>query len=138
MAEQTKETGRAGNQRGKSIANIVAGRLGATKLRKGVNEYQLDGKRLNIKSTSRENGLIIVYNSVIERIDYVLVILRKDHSHYDLFMLETSSFVEKSKPGTSSKRGIARYLSGAQCRETARHIGIVQIDPAEIGAADFV
>ncbi len=127
---QNRETGRQGNQNGYRNADALGERLGATRLSKQSNAFEMRGQRVLLKTGERG---AVVSGETLKRVEAVIYGFL-DRDRWAAYELKPQSFRAHGVPSLSeSHRGRDfRQLSKTQCRELGRQILPASPAPAAV------
>lgn len=127
---QNRETGRQGHENGYRNADTIGERLGAKRLSKQSNEFDMRGRHVLLKTGDRG---AVVSGETLKRVEAVIYGFQ-DHDRWTAFELAPEVFRAHGVPSLSaSHRGRDyRQLSKTQCRELGRQILPASPAPAAV------
>ncbi len=105
---QNQSTGAEANAFGRVSAAKIAQAIGATLTRKGSNEATLAGKRVVIKSASRNTSSVGVSLKMLPTLDEVIGAFEQDDGAFVLFTLDADIYGKHQIPTRSQGRSAGR------------------------------
>jgi hypothetical protein len=98
---QDRETGAAGNAFGRETAPRIAQALGASRISKSSNEFELKGRRLAIKCARVDTSSVGVTYKMLDRIEAVLGAFEEPDGRFGIYEISAAEFRERMRPSRS-------------------------------------
>ena len=127
---QDQESGAAAAKWGREVGPLIAKKFGAEQIRPNVNEFLLDGQRIALKTASRTNNQIGVYNSVRDRVKYIWGAFEKDSGLFEVYELTPTVWKKHAREAvqSSANHGKLTLMNHATFKElSTRKVGELYI-----------
>jgi hypothetical protein len=98
---QDSETGRKGSEYGLTCGHKIIAALGGTPIRRGSNEFRLNGELLSLHCAHKGNGSVGVTYKMLERVDAVLAAFEQPDESYLILRLSQKQYKRNMQPTRS-------------------------------------
>jgi hypothetical protein len=126
--KQNRETGAEAAAFGHHAAALIGAKIGAKKLRSQSNEFELNGRRVTIRTARRGNNQVGVLYAMLKRVQSVVAAFETVPNEFELLSLSPRTFqaeMRDSKTG-SGRVGLVRKSVFSQ---RGRFVAKVKITP---------
>jgi|GEM_PF-3767553 len=108
----------------------IAASLKATKVSNKGSEYRdADGKLFSIRCARRRNNLVGLYNTMRDRIDYVVGAFEAGEGIFDVYKVDIETWAKHARPGSSgtANKDKLTLLSRSRLVELGKSLGNVRL-----------
>ena len=110
---QNRESGARANEYGRENAKRIAEKIGAESISRRSNEFELQGKKITIRSAKFSTNDLGVPYIMLERIDAIFAALEQKNGKYELYKISPGMFKKnmretRSKGPAAGKVGLVR------------------------------
>ncbi|WP_420428574.1 CopG family ribbon-helix-helix protein [Kordiimonas sp.] len=128
---QDQESGAAAAKWGRETAPMIAKHFGAVQIRPNVNEFEIDGSQIAIKTASKTNKKIGVYNTVRDRVTYIWGAFQQKDDSFDIYELTPKTWKDHAKKATPSSPNYGKltFMDESTCRDhSCRKVGTLTLN----------
>lgn len=126
---QTRESGAKAARFGHDAAKKLAAKLGATKVSKTGNEFELDGRRICIKTARKKTSSVGVTYKMLERLDGVIGAFEDETNTFHLYEISPDKFSREMRETRSKgpSKGRVGLVSKRIFETEGEKVGILPI-----------